>query len=327
MPGKVLVGPNPLRQFEPAFRPLLEAAGFEVVYPRRAAQMTAAELADQLPGCVASLAGSEPYTRAILRRAKEAGLKCIGRAGVGYDGIDIPAATDLGIPVTYAPGTNHEAVGELALGLMLALAKSIIPQDAAVRRGEWPRRAYLPLRGTTLGVVGLGRTGKATVVRAKAFGMTLIATDPVWDGAFAEAHGVRRATQAELLATADFVSLHVPLTPDTRHLIRAGTIAAMKPTTFVVNTSRGPAVHEGDLFAALAAGKLAGAALDVFDEEPVAKSHPLLSLPNVIVTAHTAGVDSRSIADMGRVGAEGIVRLLRGEWPTELLVNPEVRPG
>lgn len=151
MPGRVLIGPNPLRRFEPAFRPILEAVGLEVVWPRRHGQMTEAELRDQLPGCVASLAGSEPYTPDILKLAKDAGLKCIGRAGVGYDGIDVAAATALGIPVTYAPGTNHEAVGELALGLILAVAKQIVQQDAAVRRGEWPRQAYRPLRAPPSG--------------------------------------------------------------------------------------------------------------------------------------------------------------------------------
>ena len=324
MPGKVLVGPNPLRQFEGAFRPALEAAGFEVVFPRRPAQMTEAELRDQLPGCVGSLAGSEPYTREILTLAKAAGLRAIGRAGVGFDGVDVRAATELGIPVTFAPGTNHEAVGEHALGLMLALVKSLLPQDAAIRRGEWPRRAYLPLRGQTLGIFGLGRTGKATAVRARAFGLTVVAVDPVWDAGFADRNGVRRVTPAELFAAADIVSLHVPLTPDTRHLVRAETIAAMKPTAFVVNTSRGPAVHEADLAAALTAGTLAGAGLDVFDDEPLAPGHPLLAAPNCVLTAHTAGVDRQSLFDMGRVAAEGLLAVLRGERPAELLVNPEV---
>ncbi len=326
MPGKVLVGPMPLRDpiFAAAFRQPLEAAGYEVVFPDRVAQMTAAELRDQLPGCVAALAGSEPYTREILAAAKAAGLKCVSRAGVGYDGVDIPAATDLGIPVCYAPGTNHEAVGEFALGLMLALVKSLLPQDAAIRKGGWPRRAYLPLRGQTLGIVGLGRTGQATAVRARAFGMTVVAVDPVWDAAFAGRNGVRRVTREELLATADIVTLHVPLSPDTRHLIRAETIAAMKPTAFVVNTSRGPTVHEADLAKALVDGRLAGAGLDVFDDEPLAQGHPLLAAPNCILTAHTAGVDRQSLADMARVGTDALIRVLRGERPAELMVNPEV---
>jgi phosphoglycerate dehydrogenase-like enzyme len=324
MPGKVLVGPNPLRQFEDAFRPALEAAGYEVVFPRRHAQMTLAELRDQLPGCVGSLAGSEPYTRDVLAEAKAAGLRCVSRAGVGYDGVDIAAATDLGIPVCYAPGTNHEAVGEFALALMLALVKSLLPQDAGVRRGEWPRRAYLPLRGQTLAVFGLGRTGKATARRARAFDMTVLAVDPVWDAEFADTSGVRRATPAEAFAEADIVSLHVPLTPDTRHLIRAETIAAMKPTAFVVNTSRGPTVHEADLAAALTAGRLAGAGLDVFADEPLPADSPLRAAPNCLLTAHTAGVDRQSLQDMARVGADALIRVLRGERPMELTVNPEV---
>lgn len=326
MPGKVLIGPTPLREanFAPAYRQPLEAAGYTVVFPQRNAQMTASELRDLLPGCVAVLAGSEPYTREILGLAKAAGLKVVSRAGVGYDGVDVAAATDLGLPVCYAPGTNHEAVGEFALTLMLALVKSLLPQDAAVRRGEWPRRAYLPLRGQTLGIFGLGRTGKATAARARAFGMTVVAVDPVWDTAFAESHTIRRVTPDELLTTSDIVTLHVPLTPDTRHLIRAETIAQMKPTAFLVNTSRGPTVHDAELATALTAGKLAGAGLDVFADEPLPLDNPLRKAPNVIFTAHTAGVDRQSLADMARVGTEALLRVLNGERPVELTVNPEV---
>jgi len=313
-----------MRDIPQAYEPILQAAGLEVVYPPMARQMTEAELADLLPGCVASLAGSEPYTRSVLTAAAAQGLKVIGRAGVGYDAVDVPVATELGIAVTYAPGSNHEAVGEHALLLILALAKDLINQHAATAAGKWPRRAQHPVRGGVLGLVGLGRTGQATALRAQAFGLTVIAADPYVDDAFAKAHGIALVSLEELLPRADYLSLHVPLTPLTKQMMHRETFARMKPTARLINTSRGEVIHEADLVDALTTGKLAAAGLDVYEHEPL-KDHPLQALPNVILTAHTAGVDFRSREDMVRFAAEGIAAVLRGGWPTERLVNPEVR--
>lgn len=324
MKPRVLVGPAPMRDIPHCYAPLLEGH-FELVYPRRAAQMTEAELLDQLPGCVASLAGSEPYTPKVIEAAAKAGLKVLGRAGVGYDGVDVRACTDHGVAVTYAPGTNHDAVSEHALMLMLALAKSLFMQHEKTKAGGWPRIAQLPLRGRTLGLIGLGRTGKAVALRALAFGMTVIACDPYVDGSWAKDHGIPLRSFDEVLAECDVLSLHVPLTDETRTMINASALAKLKPTAHLVNTSRGEVIDEAALYETLKSKRIAGAGLDVFAEEPP-KGSPLLTLDNVILTAHTAGVDVRSREDMAHVGALGIVKILiDGVWPVELGVNPEVR--
>jgi phosphoglycerate dehydrogenase-like enzyme len=329
MPRRVLVAPAPLKEIDHVYGPILRGAGCAIEYPPRdqidtELQMSEEELLAQLPGCVASLAGSEPYTRAVIAKAAPAGLKVIARAGVGYDAIDLLAATEHGVAVCFAPGTNQEAVAEHAFALMLSLIRNVSRQDAAIRRGEWPRKAVGFARTTTLGIVGLGRIGKAMAERANAFGFKVLAAEIAPDLGFCEAHRVALVSFEELLKRSDVVSLHVPKTRETRNMIRRETLELMKPTAFVINTSRGGVVNEGDLYEALKAGRLAGAGLDVFEKEPPG-ANPLFTLDNVVLTAHTAGVDRKSREDMARVPAQAIVKLLAGEWPAEWVVNPSVK--
>ena len=324
MTPKILIAPSHLPEIEPIYGPIFRNANVELVYPKRKAQMTEAELLEQLPGCTATLAGSEPYTRKVIEAAAAKGLKFIARAGVGYDGVDVEAATEHGVVVTYAPGTNHEAVGETTMMLILALAKSLIHQHTQIVAGKWPRYAYQPIRGRTLGVIGLGRTGQATATRALAFNMKVIATDPVQNVDFANKHGISFVTLEELLSRSDFVTLHVPLTPGTKQLMCQTTFAQMQPTACLINCARGEVVNEADLLTALVSKQIAGAGLDVFEHEPPGDS-PLFKLDNIVVTAHTAGVDWQSRNDMARVPAEAIVQLLRGVWPVQWIVNPEVK--
>lgn len=325
MKPKVLIAPAPLKEIEPVYGPLLRAAGFELIYPTRNVQMTEQEIIDQLPGCVASLAGSEPYTRAVIEAGAKAGLKVIARAGVGYDGVDVDAATEHGVAVTFAPGTNQDSVAEHTFMLLLALARNLIVQHNSIAAGQWPRRANQPLRGRTLGVVGFGRIGKAVALRGIAFGMPVIAYDPFWDDAFAAKHGIARVEFDELLPRSDVVTLHMPMLPGTKQIICAKTLARMKPTAYLINTARGGVVNEPDLYDALANKRLAGAGLDVFGEEPPSPDNPLLKLDNVVLTAHTAGVDLQSRDDMARAAAQAIARMLGGEWVGEWVVNPSVR--
>ena len=324
MKPRILIAPSHLPEIETIYGPIFRDANVELVYPKRKAQMTEAELLEQLPGCTASLAGSEPYTRKVIEAAAAKGLKNIARAGVGYDALDVAAATEHGVVVTYAPGTNHEAVGETTMMLLLALAKSLVHQHTQIVAGKWPRGAYQPIRGRTLGVIGLGRTGQATSTRALAFNMKVIATDPVQNRDFANKHGIPFVTLQELLNRSDFVTLHVPLTPDTKQLICRKTLAQMQPTACLINCARGEVVNEADLLTALQSKQIAGAGLDVFEHEPPG-DNPLFKLDNVVLTAHTAGVDWQSRNDMARVPAEAITQLLRGEWPAQWIVNPEVR--
>jgi phosphoglycerate dehydrogenase-like enzyme len=319
---RVLITPATLSGNTGPYLQLLRQAGFEVVFPPRAAQLTEEELFEQLAGVSATVAGSEPYTRRVLEAHPD--LRVIARAGVGYDAVDVAAATERGVAVTITPGTNHDAVAEHTFALLLALAKGLIARHHGTRTGQWPRHATLPLRGRTLGLVGLGRIGKAVAVRGAAFGMRLAAFEPLPDPAFIRQYGVTLLPLDRLLAESDYLTLHLPLTPESRHLINRQTLALMKPTAFLINTSRGGLVSEADLLEALRSGRLAGAGLDVFEEEPPAPG-PLFALDNVVLTPHAAGVDLQSLDDMALSAAQAVVALSRGEWPAEKVVNPQVR--
>jgi D-3-phosphoglycerate dehydrogenase / 2-oxoglutarate reductase len=320
---KVMIGPAPLAGLPGDFLTVLAAAGFEFVYPKVAVQMTEKDLLEQLPGIPAALAGSEPYTRKVFAACPQ--LKVVARVGVGYDAVDVKAATDHGVVVTIAPGTNQDAVSEHCFMLMLALAKNLVRQHPQIRDGKWPRQANLPLRGKTLGLVGLGRIGRSMTLKALAFGMKVMAFEPFPDMAFVEKHGVTLAPLEDLLRQADYVSLHLPATEGTRALINAERLALMKPTAFLINTARGAVVDEVALYEALRDKKIAGAGLDVFAEEPPLPNNPIVKLDNVVMTAHMAGVDLQSRDDMARKAAQCIAAIARGEWPAECVVNPEVR--
>jgi D-3-phosphoglycerate dehydrogenase len=320
----VLIAPSTLRTVEGPFRDALTGAGLDLVFPARPAQMSEDELLERLTGVDYALAGSEPYTRRVLDARPQ--LKVIARTGVGYDAVDVVAATDHGIPVTVAPG-NADAVAEHAFGLMLALAKQIIPQHNSIQKGGWPRASTFPVRGKTLGIAGLGRIGKATALRGLAFGMKVIAYEPFPDTAFVERHGVGLVTLDKLFEESDFISLHLPLTSESKQFVDRRLLGRMKPSAYLVNTSRGGVIHEADLLAALRERRIAGAGLDVLVDEPPAADNPLTKLDNVVLTAHTAGIDTRARDDMGLMAAQAIVMLHRGEWPEAWVVNPAVRPA
>jgi D-3-phosphoglycerate dehydrogenase / 2-oxoglutarate reductase len=319
---KVLIAPAHLAKLDGDFIQVLRRAGLELVYANTPAQMTEPELLAKLGGVSASLAGGEPYTRRVIESAPD--LKVIARVGVGYDAVDVEAATEHGVVVTIAPGTNQDAVAEHTFMLILALAKNLLRQDPAIREGKWPRRPNEPLRGRTIGLVGLGRIGKAVATRGIAFGMRVIAFEPYPDKAFAEKHQIKLLPLPDVLREADYVSLHLPATAETRNLIDQKTLALMKPTAYLINTARGAIIDEAALCAALKEKRIAGAGLDVFEPEPPCGSD-ICRFENVVLTAHTAGVDHQSLNDMARLGAEAIARLWQGEWPAELIVNPEVR--
>jgi D-3-phosphoglycerate dehydrogenase/(S)-sulfolactate dehydrogenase len=324
---KVLIVSREVAKFADKFRDVLESNGLELVTlpPAEANLPNEAELLDALKGIEATIAGSEPYTPRVL--AAHPQLRVIARCGVGYDAVDLPAATAAGAAVTIAPGTNQVSVAEHAFALILGLTRHIPVRHATLAAGKWNRLMSAPLRGRTLGLAGLGRIGKAVATRALAFEMRVLAYDPVPDTAFCASHGITLVPFEQLLAESDFLSLHLPLTAATKHIINRTTLAQMKPGAVLVNTSRGGLVCEADLVPALREGRPAGAALDVFEEEPTPANNPLRTLPNVVLTPHAAGVDLQSLVDMARSAAEAIASLRRGEWPAEKVVNPEVRPA
>lgn len=320
--AKVLIAPATLAKIEGPYLDTLKQAGLEVVYPKRQAQLTEEELLQELAGVSASLAGSEPYTRRVIEASPQ--LRVIARAGVGYDAVDVPTATQRGIAVTITPGANQDSVAEHTFALILGIARSVTQQHNKIRAGGWPREAGQPLRGRTLGIAGLGRIGKSVAVRGAAFGMRLIAFEPFPDAKFVEQYKITLVPFEKLLAESDFVTLHVPLSAESKYLINSKTLGLMKPTAYLVNTARGGLVSEADLLAALRARRIAGAALDVFEEEPPGKS-PLFELDNILLTAHTAGVDLQSRDDMALQAARAIVTLMKGDWPTVEVVNQEIR--
>jgi D-3-phosphoglycerate dehydrogenase / 2-oxoglutarate reductase len=308
---------------------ILEAAGFEVRYPRNPTfargLLSEAEAVEELREVHAVLAGGEFYTRSILQALPH--LRVIARCGVGYDRVEVPAATERGIAVTITPTANHEAVAEHALALMLALAKNLVFHDRHVRRGGWRTQLTAPLRGQTLGIFGLGRIGRSLAVRGRALGMRVLATESHPLESFLAEHGMELVDVSTLLEQSDYLSLHCPLTPLTAGMINRSTLARMKPGSFLINTARGGLVIEADLYEALSEGHLRGAALDVFQAEPPAEDNRLFTLDNVIVTPHISSADTLSMAKMGIEAAQCIARLRHNDWPEGAVVNDELRAG
>ena len=316
-----LIGSTPIRRHPGRFRELLEAAGFTPVEPPGLGPVTVADM----PGVDAIIAGGEPLTAEMIRVAP--GLRVIARTGVGYDAVDVAEATARNILVTVTPGTNHESVAEQAFALLLAVTRNVAALDRGIRAGDWERTPLRALRGTTLGLVGLGRIGRAMATRAIAFGMQVVAFDTQADAEFDARHGIRRLDLPTLLAESDVVSLHLPSTDATRGLFDREAFAQMRPGAILLNTARGSLVVESDLRDALVSGHLGGAGLDVFQHEPPEPGNPLLSLPNVALSPHVAGSDVLAMADMAALAAHCVVELHEGRWPEGCVVNEGLRAG
>ncbi len=252
--------------------------------------------------------------------------RIIARYGIGVDNVDLAAATRAGILVTNVPDYCVDEVSDHALALLLALARQIVVADRGVRGGAWDVGAHAGirrLRGQVLGLLGFGKIARALASKAQALGMAVMAHDPYVPADAVVRHGVRAAGLDALLREADVVSVHVPLSPETRGLVGERELARMKPTAVLINTSRGGIVDEKALAAALEAGRLAGAALDVLGQEPPPPDHPLRLAPNAILTPHLAFYSRESVVELQTKAAEEIARTLRGE-PPRSPVNPEV---
>ena len=322
---KILITTEALRESSGPHLAKLRAAGLEVGYPAKNVLLTEDEVLAALVGCVGVIAGSEPYTDRVLAGLPE--LRVISRNGVGYDCIDVPACTNRGVVVSITPEGNHQAVAEHAMALLLAVARSVVQNANDTRAGNWRRRGvHVPLRGRTLGIVGLGRIGRSVAIRASAFGMRLVAYEKFPDQAFVAKYDVELVDLDTLLAQSDFVTLHTPMSPETRALINAQSLAKMKRGSFLINTARGGLVEEQALLDALNSGHLAGAGLDVLVCEPPPKSHPLVAHPNVVMSPHVSSLDSQAIEDMAAGATQNLIDLLGGQWPAASVVNSEVKP-
>ncbi len=300
----------------------LEAAGCELKFAAGEPSTPARDLIDWLDGCDVVVAGSEPYTEEVFRNSPR--LRHIQRFGVGFDAIDLAAATRHGVVVSTAPGTNDWGVADHTIGLMLVLAHNILRDDRAVRAGLWRTRSVLgqDLWRKTLGIVGLGRIGKGVARRARGFDMRVLAAEPEPDLEFCRLHGVELVPLETLLRESDFVSLHLPLSSETVGFMDAARFALMKPGAYFINTARGGLVDEDALYEALVSGRLAGAGLDVRAVEPPTDTR-FFELENVVLTPHTAPNTVGVWLATGQLCAENVLRVLRGEQP-EGLRNPEV---
>jgi D-3-phosphoglycerate dehydrogenase len=268
------------------------------------------------------ITGQEQISARVLDHANR--LRVISVSGVGYDRIDVDAATARGIAVCNCPGCNNRSVAELAFAMMVGLSRNVYAADRAMRANGWDRYYGPELNGKTLGIVGLGRVGKSVALLGEAYGMRLIATDLVWDITFANEHHIHYVPLDTLLAEADYVTVHVPLTDSTHDLIDERALGLMKPTAFLINTARGPVVNESALFDALKSSKIAGAGIDVFTVEPPPIC-PFAEFDNVIMTPHLGGSTYEAVNRAMNLALLNVTGILNGREPHSQVNDPVLR--
>lgn len=306
----------------------IESTGAEL---RRAPLWTLDEIvAGARDADIALIGAAEPFDAGAL--ASLPGCRAVVRRGVGVDNVDVDAATRLGILVANVPDASVEEVSDHALALLLALERRIVPLDRAVHDGVWQRdprdiaavRAGMRrLSELTLGVVGFGRIGRAAVRKALPLYARILVADPVVGPAAVEDAGAMLVSTDELFEAAEHITLHAPLLPSTRHLVNDDTLGRVRPGSVLVNTSRGGLLDEPALIRAVSDGRLATAGLDVTEHEPLAPDDPLLSCPNVVLTAHSAASSATAQAELARRSVDAVVAILEGRLP-DSVVNPDV---
>jgi D-3-phosphoglycerate dehydrogenase len=273
--------------------------------------------------------GSVPFTREIISQLKRTKIVC--RTGVGVDRMDLKAAADYGMIICNAAGCNSIEVAEQTIGLLIAVSRKVVRMNQYVRDGKWRRHtaelhAYrgkvYRIAGRTLGIVGLGHVGKQVAPRAQGMKLNVQTYDPYLAPKIALDMGVKMVSFDELVRTSDFISLHAPLTNQTRKMFGTAQFKAMKNTAYLINCARGGLVDTEALYEALVAGEIAGAALDVTDPEPLPADHKILTLPNVLVTCHTAANSDESYIDCQRHAAREVVNVLSGRGPTTEVKDP-----
>ncbi|HEX5791477.1 MAG TPA: phosphoglycerate dehydrogenase [Luteolibacter sp.] len=322
-PVRVLLTTTSYQDIPGPHHELLESTGIEIV--RERGPLSEERMLELVGDFDAILCGDDLISRRVLEKARPR-LKILSKYGIGVDKIDVKAATEMGIPLSFCPGVNHTTVAEHTFALLLALYRKLVEEVNFTRSGNWKRLTGHEIMGKTIGIVGLGRIGKEVAIRAKAFGMEVIAYDVYWDEAFANTHGVRRVSGvAEIFTKSDVISLHTNLTPETRDMVRAETIATMKDGVILLNCSRGEVVHTADLAAALESGKVGGYGADVLDEEPPPADHPLLKAKNCIVTPHIGSRTYESVQRQAMMAAQNLLNLLKGQKPLAQ-VNADVPP-
>jgi D-3-phosphoglycerate dehydrogenase len=309
---KILVTPTSFtRERSPAAWDKLSAFAAEIVCNPLGKPLAENEALPLLEGTDGWIAGLDNITSFVIENAPTS-LKVISRYGVGYERVDLSAAAARGITVTNTPGVNSEAVADLALGLMLSVARRIPVLDRQVKAGGWPRTVGVELYGKTLGILGLGAIGKGVARRALGFSMRVLAYDPWMDKAYAERNGIVPMELDDLLACSDVISLHLPWTPQTANLLDAERISRLKPGVILINTARGGLMDEEALSAALEMGLIGGLGLDAFAMEPPGNS-PLFRFDNVVATPHAGAHTAEAAANMAMLSVDNLIAVLTGK--------------
>ena len=292
---------------------LLAKAGFDVV--RERGPLSEARMLELAGGFDAYLCGDDAMTRTVMEKSLPR-LKVISKYGIGLDKIDLKAAAELKVPVLFTPGVNHTTVAEHTFALMLAAVRNLVVEANHVANGRWQRITGNEICGKTLAIVGMGRIGKEVALRARAFGLKLIGYGNYWDEDFARWTDMARYHDFnQVLRDADIISLHTKLTPETRHLINASNIRKMKKGAVIVNCARGEIVELGALVSALKDKHLLAYAADVLDQEPPPADHPLLGLPNAILTPHIGSRTHESVQRQASCAVENLTLFLDGKPP------------
>lgn len=288
----------------------LRAFSEDLVFNPLKRPLTEEELILLLKNCDGYLAGVDFVTADVIASCPK--LKVISRYGAGYDRVDIDAARRVGITVTNTPGVNAQAVGELAFGLILSLARRIPYLNQQTKAGRWVRSVGMELKGKTLGILGLGAIGKVVARCGQGFGMDVITYDPFVDEAYCRENKIEVVSAEEMIAKGQVISLHLPLNDETRNYINKDTIQRMQKGALVINTSRGGLVNEEDVYEALKSGRLGGLGLDAFAIEPPEPS-PLFELENVVITPHTGAHTKEATELMGEVAVRNLIAVLTGK--------------
>lgn len=310
---KVLVTPTSYGASDPALRTQLENEVGEVVYNTSGKPLASSQLVKMLKGVDGFIAGLDNIDRAALDAADK--LKVIARYGVGVDAVDLAAASEKNIIITNTPGANSGSVAELTIGLMISLLRNIPGAVNATKSGEWTRMRGVSIEDKIVGLIGFGAIGKQVAQKLKGFNCRVVAFDPVADATIAADLEVDLLPMEEVAQIADLLSLHCPVTDDTRNLVNSSFLKRMKPGSYLINTARGELINENDLYDAIQSGTLHGAALDVFSKQPPDAGNPLLGLPQVLATPHMGSHTDGATNAMGWRALNDCLAVLRGEEP------------
>ena len=311
MQKNILITPKSFKNYKSSAYPLIEAKGYGIIENNLGRTMTEAEIVEYAKQeVVGIIIGVDPLSASVLSQCKS--LVAISKYGVGMDNIDLEKAKELNIKVKNALGSNNISVAELAISLMFSMSRSLAKTITGVKNGAWDRFLGSELTGKKLGLIGGGQIGKEVAKRARGLELSVTIFDPYFsDVDFLKKYEISRTTNInDIFSSSDYISLHVPYTVETKHIINEATLQLMKPSAFLINTSRGELVDEEALYLALANGKIAGAAQDVFSSEPPDKENKLLKLDNFLLTSHIGAFTKEAVEKMAMISTYNLLEML-----------------